>query len=1084
MKYAITNRSSQGDHIMIDGRKGKKKVHFEEWEILLEHMITIEGFNGKPLLVCKKFNELFNVKNSKVNFRNLAFFFPIPDHWYGQFYPSQTVAILAHNSSVFIKHCSFRGVPVALRSVCYGNNEVHITDSIFESQFKAVVIADGGGHGLRSNSFVRNKFTGLPNYSASAVHFTSQSHLNALKSGGVPTWDILVHSCTFTYFGGSIYIGTKGTLHLWTVNSHFLHNFPRRWGPGSNSAFELELIQDNLVRNVTITNCSFVNNTGLKGGAITVEVNLLQRSATTIKIKVSNSTFKSNKAQSGGAISVKGEVVLSLTDSSFYDNFCGYSPFREILFADSGWGRGGALDFNIKGSQPFTPNAFVRNCVFKNNTAENLGGCIYSEARLILLNVYMESLEYKKGGDVFSNVIYSNGGSTLRNATIKILHTTTARNIAYFEQSLGSRPVIIDDDSKVICPKGSILRHKTLWLLNHEMRRKQIYRLLRKFSFYCDLCPPDFYSLQESTLKNSTLTGTKCRRCQSGAKCRSGVIRAKDNFWGYKEMSMNDSIDINFIQLPRGYGCSGKECVTYDVCAPHRIGTLCGTCENGYSETLLSAKCVSNTECQRVKFWLIAFMCFVIFLIFILCKQESTKFVKSQIRVLRKQQQQQEAHDYRDVALVTDDLYMSSDDYLHSIENSQQHNDMNINREQEDTDIITGFIKIIFYFYQIEYLLRAYSSDVGSHIFRGLRHSIGNFFNFEFSIGHGGAITCALFDTTPIWKVFVRISFVAMEFACLMLIFMSVKIYRGIRDKLRQLPDQSNEGEVFVNKGQRFTDRILLATFEIILLSYAVITKAVFTLLTCVQVGGKHFLFIQGTVQCYKPWQYVLMGVGFCWVIPFCLFVIMLPGLIRNRKISTGSVFFGILLPLIFLVSSLLKRCFLKQAHERQDSVDSNPVTQSILKLLTGPFKSKNKHQIRWEGVYLLRRLILVSVHSFVRNQIYKLYAMLLLQVLFSLHHVYMRPFKNKLLNMIETISLTALIMLNCVKTFAVYDAKHGLHEEGADLLLLKIFAWTELVLVLFAPVVIGLIVGVLIIARIALVIFKLFKYLYNWVVE
>ena len=91
---------------MIDGRKGKKKVSFEEWGISLEHMITIEGFNGKPIFACKLLSVLFNVKNSKVIFKYLAFFFPMSDLSFGQIpsYYVRTVAILAHNSSIIIKH--------------------------------------------------------------------------------------------------------------------------------------------------------------------------------------------------------------------------------------------------------------------------------------------------------------------------------------------------------------------------------------------------------------------------------------------------------------------------------------------------------------------------------------------------------------------------------------------------------------------------------------------------------------------------------------------------------------------------------------------------------------------------------------------------------------------------------------------------------------------------------------------------------------------------------------------------------------------------------------------------------------------
>ena len=51
--------------------------------------------------------------------------------------------------------------------------------------------------------------------------------------------------------------------------------------------------------------------------------------------------------------------------------------------------------------------------------------------------------------------------------------------------------------------------------------------------------------------------------------------------------------------------------------------------------------------------------------------------------------------------------------------------------------------------------------------------------------------------------------------------------------------------------------------------------------------------------------------------------------------------------------------------------------------------------------------------------------------------------------------------MINCVKTLATYDYKHGFHEEGAGLHLLKVFALTELALVLCGPIVIGLAIAV-----------------------
>ena len=1078
IENAVTKRSGNSDYIMIDGRKGRKRSSFEEFDLRLENGITVEGFNGTPVIKCRNSSAVFLPKNSKVTFRNLQFSLHVSEIAPGRstLELESTIAILAENSSVDIINCHFQSVPIALQSFCIASCTNSIRDSLFESPFKAVVIEGNGENGFIENVFFNNKFFGKPQFSDRAIHVYSTSY--------VDHWNLTIRSCFFTYFGKAVHIYSNGNLLFLVKSSEFRHNHLTEIKQISSSAIDLlySRTRDDTSRHIIINNCTFVNNTSYRGAA----VNINSDSADAI-LDVSDSTFKGNTAMhGGGAICVRGDSEVNLHRSIFIDNKCGSSLFPDNIRRAHYYlslGSGGALHFADRTKSTFaqravSSSALVKNCIFKNNTAEFAGGGIFANKRTILFNVYLESAKHTKDSSLWASMICSVYRMVLHKVAMRVLSAESNRDVAHF--GIGIKSSRVDAHSKFACPIGSILHFKNavtmpkIWAKWHPSFRRygDGYNML---SLYCEQCPPGFYNLHESTLKNRTVTGTKCIRCTSGGHCLSGIIRAKDNFWGYKD----DTDRITFIQLPTGYGCSGKECITYNVCAKNRKGILCGTCANGYSESTISSKCISNKECQRVKFWLIAAVSLCLFLIFILYKQEITQLIKSQFRMIRdkRQQQQLEAYDDRDDILLIEDVYVSSDEYLHNNHSAQfeDHNNMIVEREEDDSDSVTGFIKILSYFYQIEIILRAYSNAVGSHIFQGLRHSVSSFFNFEFSIGEDGSVTCALFDMTPIKKVALKISFVAMIFVALLVIFIFVKIYQGINYKFGKRSDLGFNVLV-VNKGKRFSDRLWLAIFEIILLSYAVVTRSVFTLLTCVSIGSKQVLFMQGTVQCYKPWQYILMGAGLCWVIPFCFFVILLPGLLRGRRIGKRGVFAGILFPLPYLFHVAFQKCTMKEQEVRQNAI---PLMDRMLKLISGPFKSKHKHQSRWEGVYLIRRLILVSVNSFVQDQIYKLYSLLLIQVLFLLHHVHMKPFKNKLLNMVETVSLTALIMLNCVKTFAVYDAKHGLQEEGADLLLLKIFAWTELVLVLFAPVVIGLLVIAVVIARIATAVFRLFKHLY-----
>ena len=1080
IKYAIAHRSTQGDHVMIDGRKGKERGSFEEFGIRLESKITIEGFNGKPIIDCKMSSIVFKVTNSMGIFKNLEFKFLQSDSVLEskKYYLETTIAILSSNSSINIENCQFQGVPIALISSCPGICTNIVKDSNFESQYRAILVENLGGCSFYTNLFIRNKFIGRPHFTVEALKF------HGGISNKLQNWNISIDSCLFAHFGSASFIAVRGKLRFRIQNSEFHNNHMVDKNADLSSAFGIKIynvILGDEAQRIIVLNCTFFNNTSYFGGAIMLQM----YAAVAASLEIINSTFLSNTAvHSGGAIFLMGSLKIDLKNSEFYNNFCGYQPYRKkVMWAAVSpiHGLGGALHiaYGVSSECWKAPVANISNCVFKNNSAEHDGGSVYFTGKQMkILNVYMESPGYGRGRKVFPNVISSKCGGDFRNVKIRVLTPTNRQDAANLLQGTAP-PVSIDEQSKFICSQGSILHQKS-WTLTQD--QKLYMKVLRMFSFYCVQCPPDFYSFDESTFQNRTMTGGTCMRCSSGGRCRSGVIKAKNNFWGYKNKNANR---INFIQLPAGYGCFGKECVTYDVCAPHRKGKLCGMCADGYSESFISSKCISNQECQRVKFWLIAVISFALFLIFILYKQEITQFVRSQIRIIirRKQQQQQqyEGHNDRYVALLSDEDYISTDPYLHTSAQFEENDNMPVDRHEEnDSDIVTGIIKILSYFYQIEFILRAYSNDVGSHIFQGFRHFASIFFNFQFSIGHDSSSTCALFNMTPVWKLILKTSFVAVALVVLLVLLIVTKIYQGIKYTFRR---RSDSNPLVVKRGKTFSDRLWQAIFEIMLLSYAVITKSIFSLLTCVEVGGKQVLFIQGCIQCYEPWQYVLMGIGLCWVIPFCLFVMLLPSLLQERKISKKGVFFGVSFPLLCLLQILLVRCLKKGREDQQNPVHHHHFMDSILKLISGPFKNKGKCQIRWEGIYLLRRLVIVSVNSFVQDQIYKLYSLLLIQVLFLLHHVNMKPFKNKLLNMVETISLTALIMLNCVKTFAVYDAKHGLHEEGDDLLLLKTFAWIELVLVLFAPVVTGLIVGLLIIARTAISIAKLLSYLYHLVV-
>ena len=147
--------------------------------------------------------------------------------------------------------------------------------------------------------------------------------------------------------------------------------------------------------------------------------------------------------------------------------------------------------------------------------------------------------------------------------------------------------------------------------------------------------------------------------------------------------------------------------------------------------------------------------------------------------------------------------------------------------------------------------------------------------------------------------------------------------------------------------------------------------------------------------------------------------------------------------------------------------------------MLCGPFKDtvNSSHFLSWDGVYIFRRLFIVTMFVFIDDALYKLYVIMAGQILFLVHHAHVKPFKEKFLNRAESASLAFLVLINGMNLLTVYDSTHGISEVGDKLLLLKIFAWIETILHLFVPTLIAASLAILIVARTLYVIFKVFKY-------
>ena len=584
------------------------------------------------------------------------------------------------------------------------------------------------------------------------------------------------------------------------------------------------------------------------------------------------------------------------------------------------------------------------------------------------------------------------------------------------------------------------------------------------FAFYCVPCPLQFYSLNKSTLIDNRHNNVNCQHCPPGGKCQEGVIKARDNFWGILNNKTNL---IEFFMLPNGYGCVGKQCQFYYSCAKNRKGTLCGECDDGYSESMYSPRCIANKNCQIKKFWISALVLVILYVLFFLYKKEIISILKTSVLSLSNpflSNRKDEDSFHQD--LLSNDGYILQDDIMDHIPENETRDEEFI-KEQQGQNFFAGFLKVAFYFYQIEKLSRSYEDEIKNNVIQGLKTTISSFFNFHFLAG-SGSMCCPSLHTTPMTKVLTKALLLSVMFVVFALAYL---INRGFHHIKRCF---IKDNGIERNEGLQFRERVLIVLFEAVLLSFALIAKTVFSLLTCVTVRNANVLHMQGNMTCYQPYQYAIIAIAFTWILPFCFLISLLPNSIHRKFIGNWSIFAACLFPLPFVLYLVVKVRTGMKSNDEESLVEDN-VCKAILKNLTGSFKCISKHSMHWEGFLLFRRLILVSAYSFIKDPIYKSYAIQVIQILILVHHVSIQPFRSKVLNVLETISLTILVMISGMNSFTIFVYTHGIHEEGDYLLLLKVFSWIRLVAILFIPAVIGCIIALSVTVKVLVLLWTFF---------
>ena len=380
----------------------------------------------------------------------------------------------------------------------------------------------------------------------------------------------------------------------------------------------------------------------------------------------------------------------------------------------------------------------------------------------------------------------------------------------------GGGYVYVDDKTTMRCSKGSKLLFENATHIIYTEEKGVSCRInVTVLKYSCVSCPPGYYSLQKGTSRGLFVNSTvECLQCPFGASCIERNIAAKPNFWGYQARNSRQQ-QLQFSPCPEHYCKSPsqdskesreneldhsllKEC---NSCHGKRYGTLCGKCAKGFTESLFSTECSKTTECNNYWIWVMMMLLSLGLVLYLLIRPPILNFLVHQTFWYRR-------------------------DNAHQV------------RQHEDSD--SGYIKIIFYFYQV----------AGLQIDTAMKSQLKKlpFFAFvissiNFQVTTVNNIGCPFPGLTAVTKELLLSGTVLLTMANVFTVFFVHLFINTLRQKDK--PKLIHYMAVFM---------------EVLLLGYVRLAEMSLKLMHCVSVGSKNRLFIDGNVPCLQWWQYTLLG--------------------------------------------------------------------------------------------------------------------------------------------------------------------------------------------------------------------------------
>ncbi|KAL9965741.1 hypothetical protein ACROYT_G029583 [Oculina patagonica] len=572
----------------------------------------------------------------------------------------------------------------------------------------------------------------------------------------------------------------------------------------------------------------------------------------------------------------------------------------------------------------------------------------------------------------------------------------------------GVHKVVMNDSVQIKSPVSSkLLLHNFSHLEEGPNSKTQI----TSFSLITEPCPIGTYSINRGSSNGFTIEkNPNCLICPTGGNCTYS-LSARHNYWGYPMGN-----EVYFELCPQGYCCPAvNQTCAYNIssyrhsgCQGNRTGFLCGGCKQNFSETLFTTNCHPLKDCTDWWYLIIIFIFIISFALFLIRKPPVFEILMLNLTWFLPRHRRKDHDDY---------------------------NSLDGDAKTDSTSSKSGFLKILFYFYQVAGVLTASYYGVSEVLKDNIALPVMSLLDFKVSVNNDWRI-CPFPGITPLSKTLFQLAAVTATGLSIPAIYL---LHSGLNKVRKRTPVLPPSGPYFA------------ATLEILLLGYSAATGTAMKLLKCVEIQNVSRWYYDAEITCNQWWHTAaIVGIALN-LVPFIFALYFASFQLYRGQISAKVFILVCFFPLPYLlflfiayVVKVIRHCQEKKSpcsifcrKDDKDTSFSFTTGHPVLEVLTAPFckpeGDRLSGRIHWECVLIGRRFILIVIGSVLPHAFLRTVCLTILCLFFLLHHVSRKPFVQFRDNLAETVSLTTLVVIATLNVGLTSYYSEGTEARGVQ---------------------------------------------------